>query len=174
MRPDLSQVPAFFHNYINQVPQDNLAEAFRVQSPRLLQAFRQVPAEKRDYRYGEGKWTVKEMLQHIIDAERVFGYRAMCIARGESLSLPAFDENLYAENSKASRRNWDEMIEELECLRKSSEYLFLSFDDDQLDKRGLTNNNPIGVLALGYIVVGHAVHHTNVLEERYLSKKIPA
>src|SRR5258706_9454087 len=168
MRPDLTRVPAFYYNYINEVAEDDLLEALKVESPAFIQFMESIPPEKYDYRYAAGKWTVKEVLQHIIDAERIFGYRALRFARKDPTFLPGFDENSYADNAKADKRDWKNLLEEFKAVRKSSEFLFGSFDDEQLDAVGTANNNSNYVLGIGFIVVGHSVHHRNVLRERYL------
>jgi hypothetical protein len=169
MRPDLSRVGSSFHNYINQVPEDDLMDAFEKQSASFIRFLETIPPEKFDFRYAEGKWTIKEVLQHIIDAERVFCYRALRFARKDSTPLPGFDENLFAANSKADKRNWDKLVEEFKVVRRSSELLFQSFDNEQLECNGVsTSNNPNYVLALGFIIVGHAVHHQKITRERYL------
>jgi uncharacterized damage-inducible protein DinB len=167
-RPDLDLVPSFYHNYINQVLGDNLMKAFKKESPTLFQFIESIPAEKYDYRYAEGKWTIRELLQHMIDAERIFAYRALRFARKDTTPLPGFDENKYAETSKADKRSWEDLIDEFKVVRKSSEYLFGSFDEDQLYATGISNNNSIPVLALGYIVIGHPIHHMNIIKQRYL------
>ncbi len=167
-RPDLSRIPEWFHNYVNQVSENNLMEAMKTQTPVVIQFFESIPVAKRDYHYAEGKWTIKEVLQHIIDAERVFAYRGLCIARKDTTSLPGFDENDYADNAKVHKRNWDEMMEEFKAVRSSSEILFGSFDEEQLDTTGTSNNNSIYVLAIGFILVGHVNHHVTILKERYL------
>src|SRR6186997_852215 len=163
MRPELSRVGSFYHNYINQVPDDDLREAFEKQSASLFRFLGTIPFEKYDYRYAEGKWTLKEMLQHIIDAERVFCYRALRFARKDPTPLPGFDENLFAENAKADKRNWNDLLEEFKVVRKATEWLYGSFDEEQLNATGTSNNSPIYVLAFGYISVGHAIHHMNVI-----------
>ena len=168
MRPDLSRVPAFYHNYINQVPQDDLLEAFNAQTPAFIQFIENIPADKYDYRYADGKWTIRELLQHVIDAERIFSYRALRFARKDPTFLPGFDENAYADNANADKRDWKNLVDEFKAVRMSSEYLFASFDDDQLDATGTSNNNSIYVLGIGFIVVGHSVYHMNVIKERYL------
>src|SRR6185503_4511277 len=168
MRPDLSRVPSFYHNYISQVPENDLVEAFPKQTPAFIQFIESIPPEKHDYRYAEGKWTIKEVLQHIIDAERIFGYRALRFARKDPTFLPGFDENNYANSAKADRREWKGLVEEFKAVRMSSEYMFRSFDKDQLDAAGTANNNSIYVLGIGFIVVGHSLHHLKVLKERYL------
>ena len=167
-RPNLSRIPEWFHNYVNQVPENDLMEAMIKQTPTFINFFENIPIAKRDYRHAEGKWTIKEMLQHIVDAERVFAYRGLCIARKDTTPLPGFDENNYANNAKVNKRNWDEMMEEFKAVRRSSEILFGSFDEEQLDTNGTANNNPIYVLAIGFVLVGHVNHHISILKERYL------
>lgn len=168
MRPDLSRVPSYFHNYISKVPEDDLMEAFNTETPAFIQLIENIPPDKYDYRYADGKWTVKEVLQHIIDAERVFGYRALRFARKDPTFLPGFDENAFAENAKADKRDWKNLVEEFKVVRMSSEYLFASFDDDQLDATGTSNNNSVYVLGIGFLLIGHCNHHKNILKERYL------
>lgn len=167
-RPDLSRVSTFYHNYINQVQQDDLIQATNEHSAAILEFFDSLPVEKRDYAYAEGKWTIKEVLQHVIDAERVFAYRALCFARKDATPLPSFDENDYADNSKAGTRNWDDMMEEFKALRKSTAIMFASFDNEQLESNGIASGNPSYVLAICYVVIGHAAHHMKVIKERYL------
>jgi len=167
-RPDLATIPEWYHGYINQVEGNDLIVAMKKQTPAIFRFFNSIPIEKRNYRYGKGKWTIKEVLQHIIDAERVFAYRALCIARKEKVSLPSFDENDYADNSKAKKRDWTDMIEELKAVRRSTEILFSSFDKEQVSTFGIANNNPVSVLAIGFILVGHINHHVRVMKERYL------
>ena len=168
MRPDLSRVPNFYHNYISQVPENELIEAFNTETPLFIQFIENIPTHKHDYRYAEGKWTIKEVLQHVVDAERIFAYRALCFARKDHTSLPGFDENTYADNSKADKRKWDELVGEFKVVRMASEYMFTSFDDEQLEATGTANNNSVYVLAVGYILVGHCAHHMKIIKERYL------
>ncbi|HVT86175.1 MAG TPA: DinB family protein [Chitinophagaceae bacterium] len=167
-RPDLTRVPEFYHNYINQVVENDLMDAFRKESASFIDFFETIPPSKYDYRYAEGKWTVKEVLQHIIDADRVFNYRALRFARKDTTPLPGFDEDLFAQNSKAYSRNWNDLVEEFKSVRRSSEFLFDSFDSEQLECSGISNNHSNYVLGIGYIVIGHSVHHMNVVKQRYL------
>lgn len=168
MFPDLSRVGNWYHGYIKMVPEDNLTAAFSNKDNNLVAFLNSIPESKHDYRYAEGKWTIKEVLQHIIDAERVFSYRALRFARKDQTPLPGFDENLFAENSKASTRKWDDLMEEFKCVRRSSEMFFNSLDEDQLEANGISSNTPIYVRALGYIIIGHPLHHQKILKERYL------
>jgi uncharacterized damage-inducible protein DinB len=168
MRPDLSRVPKFYHNYISHVSQDDLMEAFDTETPAIIKFIENIPPAKYDHRYADGKWTIKEVLQHIIDAERIFAYRALRFARKDETPLPGFDENLYADNAKADKRDWKEMVEEFKVVRKSSEYLFRAFDNDQLEATGVSNNSPVYVLGIGFLLIGHSLHHVKVVKERYL------
>lgn len=168
-RPDLTQVPEWYHVYINQVKENDLLLAIEDQTRSFLKFIKQIPEEKRNYRYAKGKWTIKEVLQHIVDAERIFAYRALCIARGEKASLPSFDENSYADNAKTSKREWNDLVNEFVACRTANKFLFASFDKKQMNARGISNNNPIDVLAIGFIIVGHINHHVSVMKERYFN-----
>jgi len=168
MRPDLNRVPQFYHNYINQVTENDLMEALKNQTPALLKFLNDIPEDKRDYRYAEGKWTIKEVLQHIIDGERIFSYRGLCFARKDMTPLPSFDENSYADNAKTENRKWDDLIEEFKAVRKATEILFASFDEEQLETEGIASSHSNYVRGIGFIIVGHANHHVRITKERYL------
>jgi hypothetical protein len=169
-KPDLNRVPSFYHAYINMVKEDELSKAFESHPVSLYKAIKGLSEEKWNYRYAENKWTIKELVQHIIDGERIFAYRALCFARKDATPLPGFDENLYAESSNANNREPTSLLEELQVVQKSSALLFRTFDEDQLEAKGVANNNPIYVRAIGFIIIGHALHHLKILEERYLLK----
>ncbi len=167
-RPDLARVPEFYHGYINQVKEDDLAAAFRNQSAEFDSFWKKIPAAKAGYRYAEGKWTIREVLQHIIDGERIFAYRALCIARRDATPLPGFDENSYAEYSKAENRDWNDLLGEWAAVRRSTEYLFNSFDEEQLETTGTASGKSNYVRAFGFIIIGHMNHHARIVAERYL------
>lgn len=167
-RPDLSRVAPYFERYISQVEEDDLLPAMRKQAEDFISFLKKIPENKIDYRYDEGKWTVKEVLQHIIDTERVFAYRSLCFSRKEPQPLPGFDENLYADNSAAAHRDWNELIEEFSVVRRSTDLLFSSFTEEQINSGGIASGNPNYVLGFGFIIVGHVNHHKKILQERYL------
>ena len=167
-KPAISDYPEYFGRYIDQVIETELNKAFRIQFPKIETFLRGVDEAKAGYAYAPGKWTLKELLQHIIDAERVFCYRALCFARKENNPLPSFDENLYAENSGANSRSWKSMGNEFINVRRSTEDLFNSFSDDLLQGKGIASNNSISVLSLGFIILGHVTHHINVVKEKYI------
>lgn len=167
-RPDLNKIPSWYHGYINAVEGNDFLSAIKQQSPAFVRMLNKIPPGKRNFRYAKGKWSIQELLQHIIDAERVFAYRALCFARKDKTSLPSFDENDYATNSKAGKRDWKDLIAEFRAVRLSSEIMFSSFDKSQLGSIGIANNNPVSVLAIGFILVGHLEHHISIINSRYL------
>ncbi len=167
-RPDLSRVPEFFHGYINKVKEDDLMPALKSSTKTLFELLTTIPVDKHDYRYADGKWTIKEVVQHMLDGERVFTYRALRFARKDDTPLPGFDENLFAQTAKAHKRSWNDIVEEFAALRRASEAMFASFDNEQLESSGIASESPIYVLGIGYVVAGHVNHHCGIIKERYL------
>jgi hypothetical protein len=127
-----------------------------------------IPLEKQNFAYAEGKWTLKEVIQHVIDTERVFNYRAMCFARNDKTSLPGFDHDLFVENANMDARDYTDLLYEMEVLRKSTILLFKSFSEEALLRIGMGSGNKMSVRALGYLFSGHQIHHLNVVKEFYL------
>ena len=160
----------FYSNYIKLAPDENVVKGLERNTKNFRKLLKKIPGKKIDKAYAEGKWTIKELLQHIIDAERVFAYRAITFARKDTTALPSFDENTWASNSAVSHREWKDMIKEFRSLRDANEKMFASFDDSQLRSIGNASGKEINVLALGYILSGHVEHHINVIRERYLGK----
>ncbi len=167
-KPATSDYPEYFGQYINQVEEDDLGTAFRNQFPKIESFLHSIDEEKGGYAYAPGKWTLKELLQHIIDTERIFNYRALCFARNEAASLPPFDENVYADNSNANARTWKSLSNEFINVRRSTEDLFNSFTEEMLQQKGTASNKSISVLSLGFITAGHITHHIKVVKEKYL------
>ncbi len=168
-KPSLTSYPVYFQKYVAQVPEEDLLTAFQNQLPVVKEFLSKIDEEKSAYAYAEGKWTLKEVLQHIIDTERIFNYRALCMARKETASLPGFDENNYAANSNGNGRKWQDMVEEFLTVRKGTEIMFKSFTDEMLETSGVSNNNPATVNSIGFTTLGHFYHHKKVMEERYLA-----
>lgn len=167
-RPDLTRVPQFFHGYISKVEENDLTTAFGNQAKTLFEFLESIPLSKQHFAYDEGKWTLTELVQHMIDTERVLTYRALSFSRKDPNKLPGFEEADWAIASNAAKRNWNDMMEEFKVVRKATEYLFNSFDNEQLNASGFANNNAMYVMALGFICVGHANHHVGIIKERYL------
>jgi uncharacterized damage-inducible protein DinB len=160
--------PDYAEGYIRLVDAVTVLEAAEKYTNKVISFFKNIPEEKITFRYAEGKWNIKEMLQHIIDTERIFAYRALRIARHDHTPLAGFDENAYALYSNADTRSWDGLLEEFEAIRKSTDLLLQSFSEDQLQQSGITNGQPNTVNALGFTIFGHILHHINILKERYL------
>ncbi|HUS00682.1 MAG TPA: DinB family protein [Chitinophagaceae bacterium] len=167
-KPIAADYPEYFGRYISQVSEEDLYEAFKIQFPKIESFLHSIDEEKANFAYAPGKWTLKELLQHLIDAERIFDYRALCFARKEAINLPSFDENLYAENSGANERNWKSLSNEFINARITTQDLFKSFSDEMLQLKGTANNNSISVHSIGYTLIGHVYHHLKVVQEKYL------
>ncbi len=167
-KPSPATYPIYFQKYINLVPEDDIPTAFKKQHPVIISMLDSITEENAAYAYALGKWTIKELLQHIIDTERIFAFRSLCFARNEQASLPGFDENSYAENSHANLRLWKDLIEEFMVVRKSTECLFASFTIEALNNNGIANNNPSTANCMGFTAIGHVYHHFIILKERYL------
>ncbi|HTL80553.1 MAG TPA: DinB family protein [Bacteroidia bacterium] len=129
----------------------------------------EIPEEKEEFAYAVGKWTVKEVVGHIIDTERIMAYRALCFARGEKQPLPGFDEDDYTVKANFNSRSLMEIAHEFGVVREATIALFKTFSDEDLDKKGIASNNPVTPRALLYIIAGHHIHHEAVLKERYLA-----
>lgn len=157
----------YFERYTSLVKEDNINDAFKNQEATLQAFFDKVSEEKSLYAYAERKWTLKEMLQHMIDTERIFSYRALAIARKETITLPGFDENNYADNSDANRRTWQSLVEEMQDVRKATQHLFASFSETMLNNIGKFSSAEGSPSTLGFICVGHVYHHIKIAEERY-------
>lgn len=129
---------------------------------------RNISTNKHDFAYAEGKWTLKELIQHIIDTERVFCYRALCFARNDKSALPGYDQDVFVANDTANSRDFIDLLDEMQVLRQSTIQLFESFPDDVLTRIGTASDTKMSVRAIGYLFSGHQMHHLNVVKERYL------
>lgn len=167
----IERVPSFYQGYVGTVQTLGLFEALAQTGEEIQQVTLQIPEERGAFAYAEGKWTVKEVLAHIIDAERIFAYRALRFARNDNTNLPGFDETAYTPQSNANGRTITMLARELANVRISSIDLFRSFTPDMLGRSGLANNTEIAVDVLGYVIAGHGRHHLRILKERYLDKK---
>ena len=168
MRPQPNDYSGFNKTYIDCTTSDDLTQLLKESLPEMENFLASIPVSKADYAYAEGKWTLKELLQHCIDTERIMTYRALCVARGEQQNLPGFDENPYAAASNASARSWEGLVEEMLLIRKTTIILFNSFNEEQLQQRGSANNHAVTCNAIGFIIVGHILHHERIIKERYL------
>jgi hypothetical protein len=158
-----------FYPYIKLVENENLKSVLKNQMQQTEDFFNSIPEEKYLYKYAADKWSIKEVIQHIIDTERVFAYRALAFSRKDVHTLPSMDENSYAINSDADNRKFQDLIDEFKAVRQSTIFLFNSFSPSQLNEVGKASDYEMSVNAMGYTIAGHAAHHINILKERYLA-----
>ena len=171
MRTSELQIPEpfpFYKTYIDLVGDVELLDMLQRQLGNFPEFIESIPDNKLSHKYEMDKWTIAEALVHIIDAERVFQYRALRYSRGDTTSLPGYDHDLYAINAMADRRSKESIIEEYKIVRKSSIALFANLDRTTLDNEGVANDLNWSVAALGFVICGHQKHHRNILRERYL------
>lgn len=167
-RPQPNQYPVFAGTYVNMVPEG--ADVMQLLTDSLTDTyafFTALPADKHLYAYAEGKWTIKEVLGHIIDTERVFAFRAFCFSR-EQIVLPGFDQDTYVDNTDYNSRSLAELAEEFKVTRQSNLYVFRNLTEEQLNRSGTASGNYLTVRALLYMTAGHELHHLRILKERYL------
>lgn len=166
-RPDDREVPTFHRGYLAAIADEpDALEVLGAQLPRI-RAFGALPAAALDHRYAEDKWTVREVLGHLVDGERVLAYRLLCTARGETAPLPTFDERAYAARSNAGRRGIADLVAEAAAVRESTIALARSLDDGDLDAQGRVGDWIMTPRLCAFIVAGHWQHHANVLQQRY-------
>jgi hypothetical protein len=166
-RPAPGEYAAFFEHYIGLITEADVIQVLTQQRREAAELFSGLSEARAGYRYEPGKWSIREVLGHVIDAERVFGYRAVCIARGEKAPLPGFDENDYAAMAGADAVPLAELVEEFLALRQSHEAMFRHFPEEAWLRIGTSNLKLVSVRALAYIMAGHARHHMEILRERY-------
>jgi uncharacterized damage-inducible protein DinB len=159
---------SYYQTYMDTVSDIELIEGLKQNGEYTLSFFESISNQKFEFAYAEGKWTIKELVQHIIDTERVFTYRALAIARKDKTSLPGYDHDVYALSSQANKRSKQNLLNEYKSLRQATVLLFESFTDDMLLQMGNANTQAISVRALGFILMGHENHHSRIIKERYL------
>ena len=173
MRPLPTTFPSYFNAYIKLVPEENVMEALTNNCRTANLFFSKISEEQSLYKYSYDKWTVKEIVQHIIDTERIFTYRTLAICRKEPATLPSFDENKYALNSLANRRAMKDLTEEFNAVRQSTILLYKSLPPGVGDIIGKVSDYQMSVLALGFTIAGHVTHHMNIIKERYWDINVP-
>lgn len=161
-------IPPGMQDYVNRVKELDPIEGIARSTKQFRKLINDIPKSKAGYAYAPGKWTLKEMLQHIIDGERVFAYRALHFARKDANPLPGFDENQWADNSQANKRKWKDLVNEFFILREANEMLFRNLDEQQLQHTGTANNHQASVATLIFVSAGHLDHHMSIIKERYL------
>ena len=168
-KPEPGEYAPYAIMYIGLLPDDGLILKHLEENLRATTEFlRALPENKLTYRYAEGKWTIKEILAHHIDDERIYGYRALRFARNDQTELPGFEQDAYTPESGANERTLDDLLEEFAAVRRSTVALFNSFNDRVLTRAGVASGNRMSVRAIVYHIAGHELHHLNVMKERYL------
>ena len=167
--PDRTEAAEYYFTYIHQVPGGDIRATLERQLPETLSLFQSIGEERSLHRYEAGKWTIREVLSHINDAERLFVFRAFWFARGFDSPLPSFDQNDALANAAADARPWTSHVEEFGAVRAATLSFFRSLPAEAWSRRGIASDNPFSVRALAYIAAGHVFHHARILRERYLA-----
>ncbi len=167
-RPQAGDFGTFYQAYINLASSENIESLIANYSKTILDFIENIPEAKADFSYADGKWTVKQLLQHMIDTERIFVFRAITFARKDTVALAGFDENLYANNAPATNRSLADLKKEFSLVRQSTDLFLLSLTDENLHQKGTASNNNITVNSIAFIIFGHNLHHVKVLQNCYL------
>lgn len=170
MLVDVESVPLFYRNYVRLVTENDVLEALKSSGKHAQEVVSGIPEDKAAFRYAQGKWSIAEVLCHLMDGERIFACRALRFARCDTAPLPGYDQDLYVPESNAAARSLGRLAEEMARLRASTVDLFASFTPEMLARRGTANQVEVSVLALGCIIAGHERHHIRILKERYLAR----
>ena len=167
-RPPSTEYAGPFERYVSRVSEADVVSVLARQKDEVLAAFAKARGPAERYRYADGKWSVREMAGHVVDTERIMGYRAVCVARGETASLPGFDENAYVANASFDECPLGELLDEFAHVREGHLAFFRHLSPEAWLRKGVANGNPISVRALAYVMAGHPRHHLAVFQERYL------
>jgi len=167
MKPKPEDYDAIYGGYISLIGDDDIIEVLEEQRKTSKKFLKSFTEKQGNYSYADGKWTVKEVLGHVIDTEKIMAYRALAIARGEKQSLPGFEQDEYVAESNFNNRSLDDLINEFLTARESNIILFKSFDEEIFIRRGIASESEVTVLALIYIIAGHEKHHMKILSEKY-------
>ncbi len=166
-RPDRTEAADYYFTYIDQVPGGDICEILRAQSAGVLNLFELISEDQSLQRYASDKWSIREVLSHVNDAERLFVFRAFWFARGFDTPLPSFDQNIAVAEAGADARSWRSHVEEFHAVREATLTFFQTLPPDAWTRRGVASDNPFSVRALAYISAGHVAHHIRILREHY-------
>ncbi|GAA0343107.1 DinB family protein [Bacillus carboniphilus] len=168
-RPTPGEYNPYYKNYVNLVPDGDLLETLSDQINKTVKLVRTLNEKQCLFRYGPDKWSIKQVIGHVTDTERIMGYRMLCIARGETVALPGYDDQLYIQHASFESQSMEELTDHLVAVRQSTIQLIKSMDEDAWLRKGNANDDVISVRALGCIIIGHEIHHRNIVKERYLN-----
>lgn len=167
-RPQTTEAASYYFKYIDLVTGDDIVPAMENQMGEMLEFLSGISEEQSLHSYEPGKWTIRELLNHVNDGERIFAGRALWFARGFTDPLPSFEQDIAVQAAHANNTSWVDLVEEFEIVRLGTISLLKSLPDEAWDRTGVASDNPVSVRALAYIIAGHVTHHINVLRERYL------
>ncbi len=167
-RPAPKEYAKYYKGYIDLVPKGNILQILEKQNAQFCEFMAQVKEEKANYRYAKNKWSIKEVIAHLIDVELVFMYRALRFSRKDSTNLPGFEQDDYIKNSDLSNLTLSELVEQFYYMRKASRAMFSSFPEKMWKNSGTANDQPASVRAIAHIMVGHVIHHMKVIHQKYL------
>ncbi|MFC5270295.1 DinB family protein [Adhaeribacter terreus] len=171
-KPAPNEYPAYFETYLKRLPETDILALLETQCEDLLRLFDNLEEAETEKGYAEGKWSLKELLQHMLDTERIMAFRALCFARNEQAMLPGFSEDDYARNSDANRRKLANIIAEYRLQRQSTIMLFKSFSPEMVDSFGKANNATYNVRSLAWVIAAHENHHMDIIQSRYLKQEV--
>jgi uncharacterized damage-inducible protein DinB len=167
-RPEPTEYAPFYGRYVGHVANGDIVETLSTQFDATFRFLRALPEEKGEVRYAPGKWSVREVIGHVVDAERIFTYRALRFARADETALASFDENAYVANASFDDRTLASLLDEFEAVRRASVLLFAAMNATEWMRRGVASGNPMSVRAAAWVTAGHELHHMDVLRTRYL------
>ena len=166
-RPSPGEYDSAFERYVKRVPEDDALPTLTRQPGEIRAAVGALAPERAGYRYAPGKWSIRELIGHVTDSERVFGYRALCVARGESAALPGFEQEDYAANADHECYSLPDLVDEFDAVRRANVSMLAHMNERAILRIGTANGLPISVRALAFVMVGHVRHHLGVLADRY-------
>lgn len=169
-RPNPHEYAPYYGLYIDQAPEGDILEILERELAATRQMLGDLPETQQRWRYAEDKWSLREIVGHLIDTEWTFAYRGLCFARTDPAELPGFDQELWARVDDADERALTELLDTFACARRSSLAIFRAFDDTTWQRRGIANGCEFSVRAMPYILAGHEIHHRKVIEQRYLQR----
>jgi len=172
-RPDETEYAPYYGKYMSLVSGDDILKALSDQVSETLTLLRSVPESQAGFRYADGKWSVRELVGHMIDSERIFAYRALRFARNDTTPLPGYEQDDYILNASFDACSLGDLAAEFESVRRATLFLFKHLDGEAWMRRGVASENEVSVRALAYIIAGHELHHMGILRDRYLSASQP-
>ena len=172
MKPNPGDYAPYYERYISLLPDEDILKILEEQKISSEKFLKTISEDQGNYSYAEGKWTIKEVIGHIIDVERVMAYRALCFSRGEKQNQPGFEQDDYIVNGNYNNRTLSDLISEFVAMRNANLFMVKSFSDEMLKQSGIASDNKVTVLALIYIIAGHERHHIKIIKEKYLKKPV--